>query len=252
MGKLQYSVLRYYPSIIAGESINLGVLFSDEESGIREFRYTKNFSRVRKFDDELNIDNLRLLLQSIKDEINITIYNYNIKFDLLSFIKYYVNEFHFDTPIEITYENYECCADEILKMYLRYDFDKNKRPTHEQQIAFLAKLLTEREVPFKRNIQRAGKYSEPISYDYFFYDYGVKFFSFTDKNLRRLLNDVKAWAWNCEHSENLVKTMIFYDYVKSDEKNDIIFHYIMNILKSATKEVYSIEDGIKLLNSINK
>ena len=64
---LQYSVLRYSPSIVSGESINLGVLVADGDYA--EFFHTIRFSRVHEFGDTLNIDTVRVLLDAISDEV---------------------------------------------------------------------------------------------------------------------------------------------------------------------------------------
>ena len=53
---LKYSVLRYSPSSVSGEKINLGIIFFDETLNYREFRYSKKFSRLSSFDDEININ----------------------------------------------------------------------------------------------------------------------------------------------------------------------------------------------------
>ena len=41
---LRYSVLRYSPSKISGERINLGIAFSDEQQGIMNFDIQINLS----------------------------------------------------------------------------------------------------------------------------------------------------------------------------------------------------------------
>ena len=48
MGNLQYSVLRYSPSLLSGESINLGILISTGEYA--RFEFTKKMNRIREFD----------------------------------------------------------------------------------------------------------------------------------------------------------------------------------------------------------
>ena len=60
---LKYSVLRYSPSTIAGEKINLGIMFYDIPSGYREFKYSKKFSRLATFDDEIDLTMVKKLLK---------------------------------------------------------------------------------------------------------------------------------------------------------------------------------------------
>lgn len=68
---LKYSVLRYSPSVLSGESINLGILFSEENIGYYSFRFTRNLARIKSFDDELNREALFDLLTGIKEEVDL-------------------------------------------------------------------------------------------------------------------------------------------------------------------------------------
>lgn len=103
MKTLKYSILRYSPSLIAGESINLGVLLSIDDGEHREFIHTKNWNRIEKFDDEVNVDGVKFLLNAIREEIAISIYNKDT-FDIESFASRFTNEYRFDSPIEIVCE----------------------------------------------------------------------------------------------------------------------------------------------------
>ena len=65
---LEYSVLRYSPS--TGERINLGILFNEQQMHFMDFKFTKSLTRLSRFDDEININMVRLLLASIKEEVD--------------------------------------------------------------------------------------------------------------------------------------------------------------------------------------
>lgn len=247
--KLKYSVLRYSPSMVAGESINLGVLFSDQTGEFREFNYTMRWNRVKEFDDELDIDMLKIILKSIKDEVRVSIYNYK-KFNIEKFTSYYSNEYRFDTPIEIFCSDIYDSVDEITKMYLRYDFEKKQRPSREQEIAFISKIFKSRNIKYTRNAGCAGSFNDKVIYDYFFLDYGVKIFHLKRDSLSKSMNDIKAWAWNCQKNQN-IKTMIFYEYDPQGGNDDAgTLQAMINILKDATDEVYILEEGIAQLNRL--
>ena len=67
---LKFSVLRYSPSSISGETINLGILFSDETCGFCSFKYAQKLERVLKFDDTLKREELVNLLGGIEEEVS--------------------------------------------------------------------------------------------------------------------------------------------------------------------------------------
>ena len=67
MGELKYSILRYEPSIVSGEKINLGVAFHyfDQQEDYREFYFISKWSRVSAFDDTLNIPLTKAIMLDI-------------------------------------------------------------------------------------------------------------------------------------------------------------------------------------------
>lgn len=246
--KIKYSVLRYSPSMVAGESINLGVLISEVDGEFRKFFYTSKWSRIREFDDELDIEMVKILLNSIEEEVERSLYNLNQKFNIDKFVLYYFNEYHFDAPIDISCEDIDETVDEIVKLYLRFDFDKKHRPSREEEIAFISKILKNKNVKYKRNLGIQGKFDDKIVYDYIFWDYGVKIFHLKKSSINKMMNDIKAWAWNCEKN-TVIKTMIFYEYDSQDSLEDRkIVEKAVSILEDATSEVYVLEDGIARLN----
>ena len=54
--KLKYSILQYSPSLVSGESINLGVLAASDVEPFVDFIPTKKMTRVAEFDDSLDLD----------------------------------------------------------------------------------------------------------------------------------------------------------------------------------------------------
>ena len=83
---LEYSVLRYSPS--TGERINLGIIFSEKQLHYMEFRFTKSLTRLSRFDDEIDINMVKLLLSSIKEDVEGSIFDYREK-DIKEYIKFY-------------------------------------------------------------------------------------------------------------------------------------------------------------------
>lgn len=251
MSYIKYSVFRYSPSMVAGESINLGILF--EALNYRSFIFTKRFARIKEFDDEIDVDIIKLFLRSIQKDVEMSISNSITTFDMDKFIKYYTNQYSFDKPIVLETDDLEKTIEEIQKIYLRYDFSRSERLTREQEISFISKVLSDKHVPYKRNMHIKGKYSENIIYDYKFLSYGVKIFLLNGKSLNRIFNDIKAWAWNCQNNSEIINTIILYDYDENSNKvNQEYFYSILNILKDASSHVYRLDEGIKIINNLTK
>lgn len=129
--KLNYSVLRYSPSAISGEKINLGIILCDEESNYREFYFSKKFSRLSSFDDEINLKMVKTLLYGIEEEVSGDLFSYEA-FDIEKFTKFYVNDFAFDKPKTISYTDLEDTVSRLKKTYFRFDFEKKERPSKER------------------------------------------------------------------------------------------------------------------------
>lgn len=240
---IQYSVLRYSPSIISGESINLGILFVAKE--FRDFRYTKNFTRIREFDDTLDIDTLKVLLSSITDEVKLDIISFNKEFIIDDYIRFYCKEFCFSPVYSMQYENLRDIIEEIMRIYLRFDFDKSQRPSNKQELSFLRSLLIAKGEKVQSNVSSIGHFNEQVRYDMIFGNYGIKYFRFSiDKDLKKVMNDVKAWAWNCEN-QTTVKPIIVYS---TDILPENTYQYgqlssILDIFKKATKNIFRIDDS---------
>lgn len=249
--KLKYSVLQYSPSLISGESINLGVLATSEVEPLVDFISTKKMARVREFDDEIDLDMLKLVLQGIKAEVEITLENCNKIFEIQNFIQYYCNEYHFTRTIELNYQNFDHALTELKRMYLPQDLAKEQRASHKEELQFMAKILETNHIDFKRNVKEWGTYNDQITYDFRIKNYGIKLFWLKGKDLRRLTNDVKAWAWNCRYSPADIQTVIIYNNdVDTTQKQEM--KMFLDIFKSSSDKIYSWTDGMKWLETLAK
>lgn len=253
---LKYSVLRYSPSILGGESINLGILFYCEKENARRFISTTKWTRIREFDDELNISDLKLILDSIRDQVEITLLNAQKTFSIESFIKYYTNELHFSKPICIDSNDIDKEIEEVKRMYLRYDYDKSNRPSKAEELRFIAQILNSQGVKFQRRGISIGTYHEPVVYDYLTSSYGIKLFQFQNKDLKKMMNDVKAWAWNSEKNKQ-VQTLIVYSSDlesenESNSANEDLLRTILRIFESSSTKVYRMDDMPKVFELLNK
>lgn len=246
---LKYSVLRYSPSSVAGEKINLGIIFCDENRGYREFRYSKKFSRLSSFDDEINVTLVRRLLQTIKDDVEGNLFTYD-KFDMEEYIKYYVNDFFFDKPKLIKYDSWEEMIERLNKTYFRFDYDKVNRPSKVDDRKLIEQLISTQGKKFKKEQYVYGMCEDKIKYDIVTDDYNIKIFDFDNKNLNSVINSAKSWAWNSMFGDSK-KTIIIYRYDDSLSKYTEEFKIIMNIFRKAKANIYDIEEGMELIQSLN-
>lgn len=243
---LRYSVLRYSPSKISGEKINLGIAFSDEQQGIHEFRHTNKFKRIAGFDDELNIDTIKQLLKGIKTDIDNSLLT-NGRFDLDEYIKFFINDFCFDEPKTIYYEDWDATVERINKSYFRFDYEKNNRPSKADDLKLLGEIIVKKNREIKRNSKATGIFDENITYDFITENYKIKIMDLDDKDLSKLINNAKSWAITCmtDPEKNI---LIIYRYSKRDNlKNNKEFETIKEIFKYADARFVDIEEGIQLM-----
>lgn len=245
---LKYSVFRYSPSTVAGEKINLGIIFIDEGNGRREFRYSKKFTRLANFDDEINISLVKKLLKSIKDDVEGNLFTYK-SFDIEEYIKYYVNDFSFDKPKMIKYDVWEEMTERLNKTYFRFDYEKTERPSKTEDRKLIEQVICTQGKDYKKDQYVLGLCNDKIKYDIITDEYNIKIFDFDGKNLNLLINNAKTWAWNSMYG-NDKKSIIIYRYNDSDSKYSKEFEIIMDIFKRANANVYDMEEGMQLLQNM--
>lgn len=242
---LKYSVLRYSPSTVAGEKINLGIIFYDTVSGYREFKYSRKFSRLATFDDEIDLIMVKKLLQGIADDVEGNLFTYD-KFDIDQYTKYFVSDFSFEKPKAIYYDNLEEMVERLHKTYFRFEYDKKERPSKEDDKSIIEKIISADGKQVKRDEYVYGSCNEKIKYDLVTDDLFIKIFDFDDKNLNKLVNSAKTWAWNASQEEEK-KVVIIYRYNEESSKYNKEFRIIMDIFNKSKAYVYGIEEGMRML-----
>ena len=244
---LKYSVLRYSPSTVAGEKINLGIIYSEENEKYRKFWHIQKFSRVANFDDEIDIKTVKKLLKSIEAEVVGDVYTYD-HFDIEEYTKYFINDFCFEKPKTIKYESLDDTIEMLNKTYFRFDYDKADRPSKADDKKIIEQLIHTTGACIRKNEYLSGKFNDKIKFDFITDSYALKIFDFDDKNLNLLIHSAKTWAWNCMHEVNK-KFIIIYRYNDYNKRYKEEFNIIMNIFKEANAKIYDMEDGIQVLQS---
>lgn len=249
---MKYTVLRYFPSKIAGESINLGIIFVSEDNEERAFAHVQKWNRLKAFDDEVNLDLVKLLLEQIKDDVDGTLLNCEKKFELERYIRNYVNEFSFGTIERFPYESFQDAKEQIQKLYLRFDYDKKARLNKSEEKEIIERILCGSGLDFKKRVSVTDELTDTLVYDYMIGDYGIKFLNLDNKNLSRMMQTVRAWAWTCANSRKVCPVIILNYTGDAEGKTSEQMQSVHRILKSASEHVYNIEEGIAFLNRLQK
>lgn len=249
MEELQYSILRYAPSLVSGKKINLAAVFYYPDTDYRDFFSISNWSRIASFDDSLCIPILKDLMLDIRDEIGTTLTNPN--FDLQKFCSNYHSELYFDTCTtlyDVSTEVVSSQIDEIKRMYFQFEFEQSKRPSRNEQKQFLRHIFKSKQIKYDRDARRIGAYDDSIVYDYIFDDYGVVFFNLNYSKIdNKIMNKVKAWAWNCQNSTDGLKIIILYDLADINRPD---VKPALNILKVSAYQMFNIHDGFSDVSSL--
>ena len=240
--KVLFSVLKY--KLITNESMNIGILFHNLDTDERRFETMTKWSRLKNFDDEINIVFFKILLNGMKEEIQNSLLNNRVHFDISSYTKRFCNEMRFSK----IYEDYTHDFNEFIefnkKNFLRYDYDKKDRPDREQQVKYMKRLMKSNEIIYSVK-KPSGVYQESIKYDYIIGDYAFKFFAFENKRLDNLVYTAKAWAYTAEEMASVYKTIFVYDV----DVNDKRFYSIINILRKSAHKVIKYDDTLDYILS---
>ena len=238
MYQIEYMALKYYNNVISEECLYIGILFHNLTTGERNFRYISNFKRFQAFDDEADVDFVKLYLAGIKQQVEENIFNYNNPFSIAEFIRIYVNEFRFSdiTSIEVAEdENY---VDNLTKMYLKFDFNKSKRLSQSEEKRYIRKILSSSNAEF--SIPKvSGIYDENVNFDYIIGNVAIKLFSFKEKNVTKLIPTAKQWAFSAEELKDRYKIVFLYD---TDDDSPPL-KIVLQILKKHAA-VYPLQEGL--------
>lgn len=242
MCHIEYAALNYYHSPISDECLCIGVLFHNVTTGKRDFKYISNFQRFHSFDDEADIDFVKLYLRGIKEEVETSVFNYSQKFDLNEFIRVYANEFRFSSVKRLNVSEDEDYVSELSKVYLKYDLSKSQRLNGNEEKKLVRRVLESNNLEFTTQKVK-GPFSDEISFDYQVGNVCIKMFSFKGKNLKRVIGNARQWSFVAQEMGTGKKVLYIYD---SDNKDKYNLDIILKILsKNAT--VLKLDDGMDYL-----
>jgi len=245
MYQVEYAALKYYNSVISEECLYIGMLYHNLTTGQRDFRYISNFNRFQSFDDEADVDFVRLYLKGIKQQVENNIFNYD-RFDIHEFKRIFVNEFRFSDVMKMEVMEEENYVENLTKLYLKFDFNKRNRLTNREEKEYIRRILTSKNVELS-NPQLKGGFNEDVVFDYVIENVAIKVFTFKEKNLKKLIPMAKQWSFTAGELKQKMQVVFLYDDECTD---DIYLNIILNILKK-NAIVYQIQDGLNyVLNQI--
>jgi hypothetical protein len=133
----KYTVLRYVSDEYREEFINIGLIMHVPSEGLVMTKFTSNFSRVKAFDDEVDLDFLKLVLEGIEEQFSTTkstVTGPSVKETkdeafLQEYTRHYVNQLQFSEIRNIFSTNYEEDFDKLFKTYVYFD---TKSPNNQR------------------------------------------------------------------------------------------------------------------------
>ncbi|MCB2354365.1 DUF3037 domain-containing protein [Clostridium estertheticum] len=245
MINIQYSVLCHYPSIVSRDCITLGVLIynTDEKSII--FETIKNWQRVRSFNDELDVELIKVQLEGIEEEVSELCKHKS--FNLADYTRFYIGEVKFTEVINLVAEDFEEFRAECKRQYLICDVDKAERPSTADQLKFIRNTLKNSKVVYKTgNI--TGYFNENVNFDFIIGNYAIKIFSFEGKNEKRLVKNVKDWAYDAYKLKDKYKIIFATDINPEHQKE---YKVIYKILEEECYKILTLADIIPFVSRIN-
>ena len=241
MYKIEYAALKYYNSIISEECLYVGMLFHNLDTGECTFRHISNFGRFQSFDDEADVSFVKLYLRGIKEYVENSLFNNN-SFNLMQFTKKYVNEFRFTEVHNLVVNEDEDYIDNLTKMFLKFDFSKSNRLSNRTEKQYIKRILSSKNVEFS-NPQICGDYEENIKFDYVINNMAIKYFDFKEKDLKRLINTAKQWAFTAYELSDSMDVIYMYDDTVEVDKNLLIIKNILN----QHANLFNIQEGIEYI-----
>ena len=245
MVNVQYSILCHYPSIVSKDCITLGVLIFNEDEQKVIFETTKNWQRVKSFNDELDIDLIKLQLEGIKEEVSD--YCEQASFDLSDYTRFYIGEIKFTDVTNIIVDDFNKFAAECKRQYLICDLDKKDRPSQSEQLEFIRNIFKNSAIDYKSG-KITGYFDENVGFDFIINDYAIKIFSFDGKKEKMLIKCVKDWAYDAYKLKDKYK-IVFVTDINPEYRKE--YRTVFKILQEECYKIINIQDLMPFVAKLN-
>jgi hypothetical protein len=244
MLKVQYSVLCHYPSIVSKDCLTLGILFHNVTENICEFKSIRRWDRAKAFNDELDIEVIKLQLEGIKEEVSEFISEGN--FVMKKYTKFYVNELKFTEIVTVNIkDSFQDFVEQCVRQYMPLDLDRSSRPNNIEKLQFIKSILKDSEIEYQKG-QISGFFNENVKFDFIIGNYAFKIFKFQNKQENRLIQSVKDWAYDAYKLKNRYKVIFVVDVDFSEEKYNTLY----NILEEESERVLTFNDLLSFIQQV--
>lgn len=245
MFEVDYSIMVHYPSVGAKDCITLALLFFNKTTKETVLINTKNWERVRSFNDDIDVELVKLQLEGINDEIHSIAKSSN--FYLEKYTKFYVNDLKFTSVISTVTNDFNNFISECSRQYLIFDYKKSERPTKKEQLSFIKNYLKSESVKCQKNIIK-GYFNEDICFDFVINDYAFKLFRFEGREETRLIRTVKDWAYDAIKLRDKYKIVFIIDI---DFNKNNKFDILHSILEEESYKIINFNEVITFVKSID-
>ena len=244
MFNIDYSILYHAPSYVSIDRITLAILFFNKDTKESRLISTRNWKRVSLFNDDLDIELIKLQLEGIEEEIDDIAKSPD--FTLKKYTKFYVNELKFTDVISTSVENFNEFIKECSRQYMPQDYDKGKRPSTKEQLNFIKLYLNSSNIDCNSSKIR-GYFNENVSFDFIIGDYAFKLFRFEGREEARLISTAKDWAYNAIKLRDKYKIIFITDKDFAEPEN---YRILYNILDEESNEIIGFNQAIEFIQSI--
>ncbi|MBL0388563.1 DUF3037 domain-containing protein [Tumebacillus sp. ITR2] len=206
-GTANFTILRYVPNIEREEFVNMGVLLHCPEQKFLRLKTTDTLTRIRAFDDELDIEMFKMILSGISEEFDKSSFKeqYLSNTMLISEItSHYVNQLQFsDIRTLLVPDTSDFALEEeldlIFKTFVYYEVSKSTRVTDKQVQSLMSRTFKDHKIISYLNKKPTVKGSyEEVEFDYGLNDMEyIKALSFdySPKQASRAPELARNWAF---------------------------------------------------------
>lgn len=253
--RLLYSVCRYIPDLMRGESINVGIAIHNFSSSEVIFRQSKHFSRIKAFDDEVDIEVLKALLESISIQFSTEYLLENeqaLDSELLlkEETSHFVNQIQFDEIKTLISDNVENDIQDLIDIYLYYEKKKSDRITRDKVRSLASRIVADSRL--KKNINKHPRiknmfYQTPVDFSLELYNEEVYFkaltFDYKDKN--KFIKELKNLLFDVNDLKNF-KIKVVINNAEAEEDYEKL---ALKALKEKNVDVYTLNQFRNFVDS---
>lgn len=244
MSIIKFSVLSYYPSYLTHECMNIGVLFYCESTGKRTFEHISRWNRIEAFDDAIDINMFKIIIQGIKNQTEESLDNYHNSFNIENYIKFYVNELRFSSITSVEHDDFESFVKLTKKIHLMLDFPHDKRASSDEELKYLKSIIKGSTNINYSTAPIVDDFGLNVSCSFIIGRTCIKKINITSKSLSKSLNSLKVWLFNEQLLQKHYKVLIVYSVDPNELKVDPRITSAIDMIKAYSASAISFDELI--------